>query len=546
MRPLAVRTRREELSLNAFHRLFSMSSRHPLISKLLEHHESKVAVRHVPSGNEYTYGQLLKDISGWRSVLKQHTPSDRDGSRIAIMGENSYQFAAVFYAALTLPNTLAMPLCTNHTQAELDYQLSDSRASLIVTPKRFQEKVDFSRVRTLISEDYKLQGSQEDIASIEDTPSSGHMLYTSGTSGKPKGVVTTLHTFAAQAKALTAQWAISDATNFLHTLPLHHVHGLLIAMTLPLLAGGRVEFLFPFSPERAVNRLLDATLPRINTFTAVPTIYTRLVSYLKTLSPQEQDKAQKALQHLDLAMCGSAALPTPLRTAWETFTNGQVPLLERYGMTETGITLSQSLDPSKRRNGTVGRPVPSVVARLVDAESGKINYQSDGSVAAVDGMQGEVQLKGPVVFKEYWGNPEATTETFTKDGWFKTGDIAQVDEAGNLAILGRASMDIIKSGGEKISALEIEREILSLPQVLECAVLGIKSEEWGEEVSVVAVLSEQGRQDKFGLPEMKDALKKTLARWKIPKRLLVVEEIPRNQMGKVNKKNLRTLFENGL
>jgi malonyl-CoA/methylmalonyl-CoA synthetase len=517
--------------------------RHPLISKLLANDLSKIAIRHIPSGNQYSYEQLLKDISGWRQVLGPYCHSS-NGCRIAIMGENSYQFTAVFYAALTLSNTLAMPLCTNHTQAEIEYQLNDSRATVIVTPNRFVDKVQFahSQAKILVYEDQALTGSFDDIASIENCETSGHILYTSGTSGNPKGVVTPLHTFAAQAAALTKQWDISEKTNFLHTLPLHHVHGLLIALTLPLLAGGRVEFLFPFSPEKLVSRLFDNTLPQVNTYTAVPTIYTRLTAYLKTLSPEDQGLARTALQSLRLAMCGSAALPAPLRDSWESFTDGKVPLLERYGMTETGITLSQSLDPYLRRNGTVGGPVPSVVARLVETDTNKTVYQSDGSVQS-DGAQGEIQLSGPVIFKEYWGKPEATAETFSSDGWFKTGDIAQVDKYGNLAILGRASMDIIKSGGEKISALEIEREILGLSQVLECSVLGVPSEEWGEEVSVVAVLSEQGKSENFGLEDLKAALRQTLARWKIPKKLVVVDMIPRNQMGKVNKKNLKSLFD---
>lgn len=524
---------------------------HPLISKLLANDLSKVAIRHIPSGNAYTYEQLLKDISGWRQKLEPFCYNSNNGSRIAVMGENSYQFTAVFYAILTMPNTLAVPLCTNHTEAEIDYQLKDSQVSVIVTPKRFVDKVKFvnpDHITILIYEEQKLSaGSIDDlICSTKNSHSlnSGHILYTSGTSGKPKGVVTPLHTFSAQAKALTQQWDISSKTNFLHTLPLHHVHGLLIALTLPLLAGGSVEFLFPFSSHNVVSRLLDQdkSLPPINTYTAVPTIYTRLIAYLKTLSSQDQRNAKVALQKFTLAMCGSAALPTPLRDSWESFTEGKVPLLERYGMTETGITLSQPLDSTLRRNGTVGKPVPSVLARLVDPDTNETVYQSD-SLVYKENTQGEIQLSGPVIFKEYWGKPEATIETFSSDGWFKTGDIAQVDSNNNLAILGRASMDIIKTGGEKISALEVEREILGLDQILECSVLGIASEEWGEEVCVVAVVNEQAKIENFGLDQMKAALKKTLAGWKIPKRLLIVDSIPRNQMGKVNKKNLKSLFK---
>lgn len=508
----------------------------PILSRLDQHPKDKVAIRHVPSGNEYSYGQLVNDITKWTGVLEPHA-----GSRIAIMGENSYQFVVSFYAAMSLPGTIAMPLCTNHTQAEIEYQLQNSEASVIVTQQRFEDKVAFSPLNKIVFEHANdtndsangHANSSSNSSSNETTPA-GHMLYTSGTSGKPKGVLTPLDTFLDQAKALTAAWDINSSTTFLHTLPLHHVHGLLIAMTLPLLAGGRVEFLFPFSPKAWVDRITDSSLPPINTYTAVPTIYSRLVDYIGSLDQAQRETAKQALSNLRLAMCGSAALPAPLRANWESLSN--VPLLERYGMTETGITLTQPLEPSKRVNGSVGSPAPGFTGRLVD-ENDKVIFQSDkqsGSGGAE--LLGEIQLAGPI-FKEYWKRPDATKETFTEDGWFKTGDIARVDEHGFFHIQGRASMDIIKSGGEKISALEIEREMLGLDEIVECSVIGIPNEEWGEQVTAVVVLSPRAK-DSFTASDLKTKLKGTLAGWKVPKRMIAVDSIPRNQMGKVNKKEL--------
>lgn len=512
---------------------------HPLVTTLKGHPQEKVAIHHVPSGTSYTYGQLTEDIDRWRSILDKETHSNSEGQRIAIMGENSYQFVVPWLASMTMPNTIAMPLCTNHTAAEIEYQLENSRASIIVSQERFWDKV-----KQFESDEVKLlsfdQANQQKVEPNNNyANSSGYMLYTSGTSGRPKGVVTPLDTFVAQAKALSQAWNINSSTNFLQTLPLHHVHGLLIATTLPLLAGGRVEFLFPFSPKAWVDRLLDESLPPINTYTAVPTIYSRIISYVESLDTATQERVSKAIgEHLKLAMCGSAALPQPLREGWDRITNGSISLLERYGMTETGITLSQPLEPSQRINGSVGRPVPSVACRLVDPEDGSVLYQSDQPGVPDDKLPaGEIELGGPVVFKEYWERPDATAETFTKDKqWFKTGDIAKVDENGFLYIQGRASMDIIKSGGEKISALEIEREILGLPEIDECSVIGIPSEEWGEEVTAVVKLSKGV--DIYEVQDLKKGLKGVLAGWKIPKRLIVVDAIPRNQMGKVNKKNL--------
>lgn len=497
-------------------RQFSTSSirlNHPILSKLRSHPQDKVAIRHVPSGNEYTYGQLNSEITKWRKILKPE-------STVALMGENSFQFVAPFYASLSLKNTIAVPLCTNHTPAEIEYQLNDSNAKTIVVPDRFKHKVDhFGDIAEIISTE---NAKERYPNSKEEETDTAYMLYTSGTSGKPKGVVTPLETYMAQAKALTQTWDINNQTNFLQTLPLHHVHGLLIATTLPLLAGGRVEFLFPFSPEKWLERIMDDSLPEINTYTAVPTVYTRIISYLKEL--KNPDKARKAIgKKLKLAMCGSAALPDPLRKDWDWATKGKLSLLERYGMTETGITFSQPLDPSKRVAGSVGLPVVSVDARLVDPDTNQVSETA-----------GEIQLTGPLIFKEYLNKPEQTKETFSEDGWFKTGDIAVKDkDTGFYHIQGRASMDIIKSGGEKISALEIERELLGLDEIKECSVVGIPSDTWGEEVTAIVALNEE-----FSLDKMKKKLKKVLAGWKIPKKMIVVEEIPRNQMGKVNKKQL--------
>lgn len=580
-------------------RNYHFPANHPILSKLAAHPENAVAIRHVPSGNAYTYGQMLRDIGFWREKFQELTGvSDKAGptstsARIAIMGENSYQFAVMFYAALALPNTLAVPLCTNHTAAEIEYQLNDSQAEIVVTPVRFLPKVEqFANeaVKTtdgaeksrkvltfeqLQPEPAKTIKEPVEFSDSVSSSGAGYMLYTSGTSGKPKGVVTPLSTFTAQAKALSAAWEIDNTTNFLHTLPLHHVHGVLIALTLSVLAGGRVEFLFPFKPDSLLHRLAGTDVfdvlasgervpsPPINTYTAVPTIYTRLVTFLDDPANTEFSASpalKQGIRNLQLAMCGSAALPDPLRSSWDRVTDGAVPLLERYGMTETGITLTQPLEPSKRVGGTVGKPAPSIVARVMDIKNGnKILYQSgDGgfdspAVIRPDTIvEGDLVMGGPTVFQSYWNKPQATKETFLEqkspedERWFITGDVARYDpQTDTLSILGRSSMDIIKSGGEKLSALEIEREILGIPQVAEVAVVGVPDAEWGEVVTAILVLkpslTEQQKKE-FTLSYLKGELKKKLAGWKIPKKMLVIDKIPRNQMGKVNKKSLVKTF----
>lgn len=554
-------------------RNFILPANHPVVDRLRAADPDKVAIRHVPSGNTYTYREMLHDLGYWRTKLQEITKNNKS-SRIAIMGENSYQFAVAFYASLTLPQTLVVPLCTNHTAAEIKYQLEDSQATCVITPDRFMNKVaQFHKNDCQVLSFEKLQpesrtakGSQnleaheyKDISYDE----AGYMLYTSGTSGNPKGVVTPLATFMAQAKALSTAWKINEETNFLHTLPLHHVHGILIALTLPILAGGRVEFLFPFSPQAVLARISVSpeSLPPINTYTAVPTIYSKIIEYVDhQVLPKNNGAIPSPLragfERLKLAMCGSAALPDPLRNSWDRVTENLIPLLERYGMTETGITLSQPLEPiSSRRSGTVGHPVPSVVAQIMDRESQKVLYDSSQPNPPSEEVSGDLLLGGPTVFQEYWGKPEATRDTFLQNSqgiWFVTGDVASINpEDQSIKILGRASMDIIKSGGEKLSALEIEREILGIPHIAETAVVGIPSKEWGEQAIAIVVLTKDavpGYRQKFTQQFLKSQLKEKLSGYKIPKEVLVLDTpIPRNQMGKVNKKSLvKELFSHRL
>jgi malonyl-CoA/methylmalonyl-CoA synthetase len=301
----------------------------------------------------------------------------------------------------------------------------------------------------------------------------------------------------------------------------------------------------------------DPAKKPITFLTVVPTIYTRLLSSHAALSSELQAATKTALHpsNMRLNISGSAALPTPVKSAWTELSGGNV-LLERYGMTEVGMALSCGLSFNDRVDGSVGWPLPSVQARLVDTETGALISETDESEA-----QGEIQLRGPTIFREYWKNAEATSKEFVDDPdgngkWFKTGDVAvrravpgtgQSDQPwakGPLFfILGRKSADIIKTGGEKVSALEIEREMLSLPQVDEVAVVGLPSEAWGQKVAAVVVLSETGKTAGKGgkawsALDMRRALKDVLANYKIPQEMKVVEGIPRNAMGKINKKQL--------
>lgn len=387
----------------------------------------------------------------------------------------------------------------------------------------------------------------------------------------------------AQARSLLQAWEYAPSDHLLHVLPLHHIHGTINAIFTPLFSGSTIEFLFPFNADAVWRRFAAPFLPadqehgrpesppqeKITFFTAVPTIYSRLLTTHKSLPPDMQRATRTAISpaHLRLAISGSAALPTPIKRAWADLSGGNV-LLERFGMTEVGMALSCGLATADRVDGSVGWPLPGVEARLVDVDTHTVIER--GQERDADGRErvGEIQLRGPTIFEAYWRNPEATAREFadSKDGrgqWFKTGDVAvrrTVEGAGtNTApsqrdwargadlyfILGRRSADIIKSGGEKVSALEVEREMLALPQVAEVAVLAVPSGKWGQKVGAVVILDKENVPGgKWSPLEMRRALKGQLASYKIPQVLRLVDHIPRNAMGKINKKMLvREIFQ---
>jgi malonyl-CoA/methylmalonyl-CoA synthetase len=336
------------------------------------------------------------------------------------------------------------------------------------------------------------------------------ILYTSGTTSRPKGVVTTHGNIAAQVESLVSAWEWTPHDRTLLVLPLHHVHGIINVVSSALWVGATLETLPRFDAEAAWARMASGEL---TVFSAVPTIYHRLIQSWESASAEEQRARSAACRSMRLMMCGSAALPRSVLDRWRDI-SGHV-LLERYGMTEVGMALSNPLH-GERRPGSVGVPLPGVSLRLVD---------------------GEVQLKGPGVFSEYWRRPEATADSFV-DGWFRTGDLAVIEE-GAYRLLGRSSVDIIKSGGDKISALEIEDVLRAHPAIKECAVVGVDDLEWGQRVCCAVELT-PGQQ--LDIDELRTWARPRLAPHKIPKDLRCVDQLPRNALGKVVKPRLSAIF----
>ncbi|KAI6782369.1 Acyl-CoA synthetase family member-like protein [Emericellopsis cladophorae] len=546
----------------------------PILEAVSRHDASTTAVVHAKSGRSFTYGELLGDVGKARDRLKEAWGGkDGNGERVAFLVENSYDYVVTLLACLAA-RSIAVPLSPAFPAPELQYILNQSEASLLLSSAKFATKAEQVLETELLSKPThvalpKHQGGGPDTGAItwdESGPGeAGLMLYTSGTTNRPKGVLLPQATLTAQCQSLLRAWSYTPSDHLLHVLPLHHIHGTVNALLTPLLAGSTIEFLFPFNADAVWNRLAAPFLPtnghptqreRITFFTVVPTVYSRLIATYKLMSPEMQQAASAAVSpdNMRLSISGSAALPTPIKSAWRTLSKGNV-LLERYGMTEVGMALSCGLDPADRVDASVGWPLPSVQARLVDVDTNEIIHEG-AEVDAETGKErsGEIQLRGPTIFQEYWRNPAATASEFVEgeDGqgkWFKTGDVAVRRPVPSAAqsqdwtkgplyfIQGRKSADIIKTGGEKVSALEVERELLSLDEVAEVAVVSVPSGKWGQKVGCVIVLDKDFAQQ-WKPMDMRRALRDRLANYKIPQVMKIVDEIPRNAMGKINKKLL--------
>lgn len=349
------------------------------------------------------------------------------------------------------------------------------------------------------------------------------ILFTSGTTSRPKGVVSTHANIQAQIEMLVDAWGWQPDDAIPLFLPLHHVHGIVNVLGCALWSGARVEAFPAFDADRVLARVAAGAY---TVFMAVPTIYVKLIQRLEDMAPDERQPCCDGFSRMRLMVSGSAALPVSVFGRWRELT-GQV-LLERYGMTEIGMALSNPLD-GERRPGAVGVPLPGVGVRLVS---------ESGEVVADENVPGEIHVRGPAVFHEYWNDPPATRAAFV-DGWFRTGDVALV-ERGYYRVLGRQSVDIIKSGGYKLSALEIESVLLDHPAILECAVVGLDDETWGEVVAAAVVLKAGEWVD---LEELRGWGAERLSRYKLPRQLKVVSGLPRNAMGKVTKPAVKALFE---
>lgn len=488
----------------------------------VQEHNERIAI--VTDEGAFTYRDLLHISSQVATVLLGDA-EDLQEQRVAFLIPAGFQYVAVQWG-IWRAGAIAVPLCITHPQPELEYVITNSGASIIVAHPNFE-----ALLRPLAQEkNLRFILTSEPLpAQVKPLPvvaltRRALILYTSGTTGKPKGVVTTHHNIQAQVTSLIAAWEWTSSDRILHVLPLHHIHGIVNVLTCALWAGAECHMLSKFDAETVWNRIDEGNL---TLFMAVPTIYAKLIAAWDAAGSERQKSRSEGCAKMRLMVSGSAALPVQILEKWQSI-SGHF-LLERYGMTEIGMALSNPLH-GQRNSGSVGKPLPYVEVRLVD----------ENTELVLLGTPGEIQVKSPGVFLEYWQKPEATIKAF-RDGWFCTGDLAVV-ENDNYRILGRISVDIIKTGGYKVSALEIEEVLRTHPDIQECAVVGVADLEWGEQVCATLVLQPKSR---LTLEAFRSWAKERLAVYKVPTRILLVEELPRNAMGKVTKPTIVQLFRHG-
>ncbi|WP_103501666.1 AMP-binding protein [Streptomyces sp. SM14] len=491
------------------------------------------ALFELPDGRSVTYAETAETVR--RIAARLLADGVTPGDRVAMQVEKSPEAVALYLATLRIGGVL-LPLNTAYTEAETDYVIGDARPRVFVcSPERLpghdhRGEGDELVVETLgVSGDGTLLGGggggpgggtlpgggghhSELHDAGPDDPAS--ILYTSGTTGRPKGAVLTHGNLVSNCRALLDAWRYTADDRLIHALPIFHVHGLFVAVNMTLMAGASMYYLPGFDAGTVIDLLPEATV-----LMGVPTFYTRLLG--------EDRLTPESCASMRLFVSGSAPLLARDHQAFEARTGHAI--LERYGMTETGMNTTNPYDGGPRKPGTVGKPLPGVETRVTDRESGR---------ALPDGETGIIEVRGPNVFAGYWQLPEKTASEFRADGFFVTGDLGHVDEDGYLSIVGR-DKDLVISGGLNVYPKEIEQLLDVHPEVLESAVIGVPHPDFGETV-VAVVVPAPGSAPRADA--LLDAVAGELARYKHPRAVRFVEALPRNVMGKVQKAELRKRY----
>ncbi|MDB5512531.1 MAG: malonyl-CoA synthase [Enterovirga sp.] len=478
----------------------------------------KVAIE-TSSGRRVTYEDIILESGRLANALiaREVAPGDR----VAVQVEKSVE-ALILYLACLRAGAVYLPLNTAYTLTELEYFVGDAEPKLIVCdpanrdgiaafaePKGAAvETLDKAGAGTLI--DLAAASSHAFPTAVVGDDDLAAILYTSGTTGRSKGAMLTHGNLVSNALTLKDLWRFTSEDVLIHALPIYHVHGLFVASNVALLSDAAMLFCARFDPDEILS-----LMPRATALMGVPTFYTRLLA--------QPGLTEEAAAGMRLFVSGSAPLLAETHREWQARTGHAI--LERYGMTETGMNTSNPYD-GERIAGTVGFPLPDVELRVVDPESG-VELAAD--------EVGMIEVRGPNVFKGYWRMPEKTAAEIKPDGFFVTGDLGKVDPAGYVHIVGRGK-DLIITGGFNVYPKEVESEIDLIPGVVESAVVGVPHPDFGEGVLAVVVKGKEAELDERAVVA---ALEGRLAKFKLPKRVLFVDELPRNTMGKVQKNLLR-------
>jgi malonyl-CoA/methylmalonyl-CoA synthetase len=467
----------------------------------------------------HSYQTLLQASHRLAQYLLQDLP-DLAERRVPFLVNPGFDYVTVQWA-VWLAGGIAVPLCIQHPLHELRNTVENCQAGLLIADSQHEKQIkELSELTGLpyhiLQREYQVSGVPlPDVANERRAM----ILYTSGTTSRPKGVVTSHQNIQAQIECLVNAWAWTKEDKIICVLPLHHVHGIINVVACALAVGAEVRFLYPFSADLVLQTIENE---QISLFMAVPTIYFKLAQFIESYPIAQQIIWRNTLSRLRLMVSGSAALPASLFEKWKELSGHT--LLERYGMTEIGMAICNPYQ-GERKPGYIGLPLPNVLVRL---ENGENQAEEKG--------YGEIQIKGPAVFLEYWNLPLQTQASFTQDGWFKTGDIAILENE-YYKIVGRDSVDIIKSGGYKISALEIEEILRQAAMVVDCAVVGIPDDEWGEIVWAFLIT----HSETLDSDQLIQWLRLRLPPYKIPRQFSVVDEFPLNTMGKVLKTELKKM-----
>ncbi|HET9453494.1 MAG TPA: acyl-CoA synthetase [Gemmatimonadaceae bacterium] len=497
-----------------------MSDGGPAMIQRAERFAGRIAI--VDAAGEHTYGDLL-DASARVAGALLDGRDDLAEERVCFHVPPGFQHVAVQWG-IWRAGGMAVPLALSHPVPELEYTVGDSDPAIVVAAGAGVEscrRIAGAGGRRFLPADDAIAHAPPRTLPEIGPGRRAMMVYTSGTTGRPRGVVTTHASLGAQITTLVDAWAWTADDRILLVLPLHHVHGIVNVVGCALWSGATCEMLPAFDADVTWDAIASG---RLTLFMAVPTIYRRLIDAYHAAAPARQAAMREGAHKARLMVSGSAALPVQTLEEWRAITGHT--LLERYGMTEIGMALSNPLE-GQRRPGAVGAPLPGVDVRIVNEEGQPV----------APGEPGSLEVRGPTVFQEYWRRPEATRDSF-RDEWFVTGDHAVVED-GAFRLLGRSSVDILKTGGYKVSALEIEEVLREHPSIREVAVVGVADPEYGERVSAAVELKAGAS---LALDELVAWGKERLAPYKVPRALRTVSALPRNAMGKVMKPEVAKLF----